>query len=156
MGYARNADGEPVVLAIEGKAKEAFGLPVRSWLRSDAMEFQRPTQPLPARAKRFEFMCSRLGFGVDLECQLRYQLLHRTVAAVTEAELRTAAAAVVVVHVFGSHSNSNWKDFELFLEALGLPLPTVGKITGPIALGSQRRMPTFFLWWQDDTPGVTS
>src|SRR5262245_24907542 len=36
MGYARNAADELVVIAVEGKTHEPFGLPVRSWLRGDA------------------------------------------------------------------------------------------------------------------------
>ena len=153
MGYARNSADEPIVLAVEGKAQEPFGPPVRAWLRGDALEPPPGAEPRRTRARRFEFLCARLGLGVDLECQLRYQLFHRTVSAVAEAELHAAAAAVVIVHAFGPESPSNWKDYELFLQALGAPQAAVGKTIGPIRLGSQRATNAFFLWWQDPIRG---
>lgn len=149
MGYARNAAGNPVILAVEGKAQEAFGLPVRSWLRGDALEPPVDATPRKSRTRRFDFLCARLGLGVDLECVLRYQLLHRTVSAVMEAELHAAAAAVVIVHAFGATSAANWNDFERFLEALNAGPAAPGKVTSPVRVGSQRSTETCFLWWQD-------
>ncbi len=149
MGYGRNASGEPIIIAVEGKAQETFGPPVRSWLRGDALEFPAGVEPRPTRARRFEFLCERLGLGVDHECQLRYQLLHRTVSALLEGELHAAVAVVVVVHAFGSEAASNWTDYQLFLEALGAPPPAPGSVAGPLRLGRERKTNTFFLWWQD-------
>jgi hypothetical protein len=37
MGYARNAAGDRVIVAVEGKARETFGLPVSSWVRGDRL-----------------------------------------------------------------------------------------------------------------------
>jgi hypothetical protein len=155
MGYARNAASEPVILAVEGKAQETFGLPVRSWLRGDALEFAAGVEPRKTRTRRFEFLCERLGLGVDHECQLRYQLLHRTVSAVLEGELHGAAAVVVVVHAFGPQSAGNWTDYQLFLEALGAKPPTPGVVAGPLGLGRGRKTVTYFLWWQDHLGRVT-
>jgi hypothetical protein len=154
IGYGRNAADEPIVVAVEGKAQETFGLPVRSWLRGDALEFRTSVEPTPTRTRRFEFLCERLGLGVDHECQLRYQLLHRTVSALLEGELHAAAAVVIVVHAFGPQSAGNWTDYQLFLEALGAPTPAPGVVAGPLRLGSGRKTDTFFLWWQDAHGGV--
>jgi hypothetical protein len=138
MAYAHNASGETVILAVEGKAQEAFGLPIRSWLRGDALQFAAETAARPTRVRRFEFLCTRLGLSVDHECQLRYQLFHRTVSALLEAERYAAKAAVVLVHAFGPHGSSNWTDYQLFLEALGAPSPTPGVVVGPLRLGTPR------------------
>jgi uncharacterized protein DUF6946 len=156
MGYARNRADEPVVLAVEAKAHEPFGLPVRSWLRGEVDEPSSNTEPHPARERRFAFLCERLGFSVDLECGLRYQLLHRTVSAVMEGELHAAAAVVVLIHDFGESAPGNWKDYELYLDALGFPSVVPGQVVGPALLGSRRSMPTYFLWWQDTPRGKTA
>jgi hypothetical protein len=156
MGYARNARGEAVVLAVEGKAQEVFGLPVRSWLRGDQLVFNSEAAVRPTRSRRFNYLCARLGLNPDPDCQLRYQLLHRTASAISEAELHSAVAAVVVVHAFGTHSTGNWSDFELFLDALHLKAPSPGAVAGPARLGSQRTTDTYFLWWQDTVHGDTA
>ena len=153
IGYARNVRDEPVILAVEGKAQEPFGLPVRSWLRGDVLEPAQTAKPRPTRTRRFEFLCDRLGLGPDPECALRYQLFHRTVSAVTEAEMQAAAAAVVIVHAFGPHAAANWTDYEHFLNALGLESVVPGKVFGPAHLGTRRATDTYFLWWQDPARG---
>jgi hypothetical protein len=149
MGYARNAQGDTVIIAVEGKALEPFGLPVRSWLRGDKEQFDPVTEVRGSRTRRLDFLCRRLGLSVDNECSLRYQLLHRTVSAVLEAELHGAVAAVVVVHAFGPQTSGNLKDFELFLEALGVSGTATGKASGPVQLGARKNVETWFLWWVD-------
>jgi len=151
MGYGRNAAGEPVIIAVEGKAQERFGLPMRSWLRGDEEQVLAGSEPRPTRQRRYRFLCDRLRLSADLECGLRYQLFHRTVSAVMEAELHGAAAALVVVHAFGEHPG-NWQDYNLFLEALGLGTASAGKLMGPARLGTAGATETWFLWWQDPLP----
>ena len=63
--------------------------------------------------------------------------------------MHAAAAAVVIVHAFGSHGDGNRNDYALFLNALGLESVAPGKVTGPVRLGTRRSMDTCFLWWQD-------
>lgn len=51
MGYARNRNKDPVILAVEGKATESFGLPVNIWVRGGG---QAP-DPVPSRIRRLQF-----------------------------------------------------------------------------------------------------
>lgn len=156
MGYARNATGDPVILAVEGKAREPAGLSVRAWLRGDAREPRPGVTPRQGRKRRFAFLCDRLGLALDLECGLQYQLLHRTVSAVMEAELHGAVAAVLLIHAFGATSPSHWTDFRLFLKEMGFDDATPARVSGPASLGTRRSMPTYFLWYQDPARSETA
>ncbi|HSA55340.1 MAG TPA: hypothetical protein VLE53_06525 [Gemmatimonadaceae bacterium] len=155
-GYARNSRDDVVILAVEGKAHEPAGISVRAWLRGDAREPHPGAMPRRSRERRFEFLCERLGLALDLECGLQYQLLHRTVSAVVEAELHGAVAAVLLIHAFGAMSPGHWSDYELFLKELGLDGAVPARVSGPASLGTRRSMPTYFLWWQDPTRSETA
>jgi len=90
MGYACNAKGDAVVL-----------------------------EPRPTRARRLEFLSKHLSRTISSDSPIRYQLLHRTVSAVLEAQLHGAAAAVVLVQSFGPDTAANFSDFSEFLNELG-------------------------------------
>lgn len=156
MGYARNAAGEAVILGVEGKARDPAGLSVRAWLRGDVHDPHHGARPRQARKRRFEFICERLGLALDLECGLQYQLLHRTVSAVMEAELHGAVAAVLLIHAFGATSPSHWTDYRLFLKEMGFDGVVPARVSGPASLGTRRSMPTYFLWYQDPTRSETA
>jgi Domain of unknown function (DUF6946) len=152
MGYGRNRSGEAVVAAVEGKADEPFALPVSSWVRGDHDPPQPAAVPRPSRLRRLEFLAKHLGFDVDPESRLRYQLLHRTTSAILEAKLHGAVLALVIVHVFGEHWTTNWPDFAAFAGALGSRIAEPGKALGPLLLGDGRDLPTYLLWFQDVRP----
>ena len=156
MGYARNAEDDTVILAVEGKAYEPAGLSVRAWLRGDAHDPHSGAKPRRARERRFEFLCERLGLALDLECGLQYQLLHRTVSAVMEAELHGAVAAVLLIHAFGATSPGHWTDYGLFLKEMGFDGVVPARVSGPASLGTRRSMPTYFLWYQDPARSETA
>jgi hypothetical protein len=150
MAYARNQGGDRVVLAVEGKTDETFGLRVFSWIRGDK-ELQQPDgQPRPSRERRLLFLASQLGLSITADSRLRYQLLHRTASAILEAAQLGAAAAVVVIHSFAGEGADadNWKDFSEFLRLLGLS-PSKGTLVGPVSLGSPIKVPVFFGWAAD-------
>jgi hypothetical protein len=94
------------------------------------------------------FLARHLGVDIGTESRLRYQLLHRTVSAVLEAQLHGAGAAVVLVHAFGPEAIHNWDDFSDFIQHLGGPLPATGKVAGPYAVAEKKELPVYFLWWQ--------
>lgn len=148
MAYGRNGIGQPVVLAVEGKADEVFAQRVCSWVRGDAPEADLSLPPRPSRQRRLAFLAKHLGLDVGTDSRLRYQLLHRTTSAVLEAQLHGAGAAIVLVHAFGREASDNWRDFSDFIQEFGGTSPVIGKVSGPCQTGEHRDLPTFFLWWQ--------
>jgi hypothetical protein len=81
---------ELAVLAIEAKVKESFGQYVKDWL----------TEGGDNRAKRLRGLCDLLDLSTESASGLRYQLLHRTAAAVLEAKRYRARHAAMVVQSF--------------------------------------------------------
>jgi len=148
MAYGRNAIGQRVVFAVEGKADEVFALRVCSWVRGDEPEANLSLPPRASRQRRLRFLARHLALDIGTESRLRYQLLHRTVSAVLEAQLHGAEAAVVLIHAFGREAPENWRDFSDFIQELGGAAPVNGKVSGPYATGENRDVPTYFLWWQ--------
>jgi hypothetical protein len=148
MAYGRNARGDAVVLAVEGKADEPFASRVWAWVRGDEKNPTMSADPRRTRLRRLEFLSNHLSKEIPPDSTLRYQLLHRTVSAVLEAQLHGAVAAVVLVHAFGREAADNLSDFSEFLTELGGSGVTKGMVSGPYQLGEQRNVPTYFLWWQ--------
>jgi hypothetical protein len=98
----RGAD-QVIACAIEGKVEEPFGPTVGEWL----------TDPSKGKLDRLAFIRQTLG--------TRYQLLHRTAAAVIEADRFMAAAAAMIVHSFSP--TLRWlEDFRSFARLFGLEL----------------------------------
>lgn len=148
MAYGRNAKGDAVVFAVEGKADEPFGSRVWAWVRGDAKNPTMSAEPRRTRMHRLKFLAKHLSKEIPQNSTLRYQLLHRTVSAVLEAQLHGAVAAVVLVHAFGPEAADNFSDFSEFLRELGGSGVTKGTVSHPFQLGEQRDLPTYFLWWQ--------
>lgn len=98
-----------VSIAVEGKVSEAFGPTLGEW-RLEAS---------PGKQTRLEFLCQCLGLKNTPPDDIRYQLLHRTASAVTEAKRFRATCAVLLVHSF-SQSNEWFEDYVRFLNHYGL------------------------------------
>jgi hypothetical protein len=112
---AKNEDGTGI-LAIEGKARESFGPLVKCWLQ---------TKPSEGKERRLDALCEGLGLARTRVLQLRYQLLHRTIAATIEAKRLGCGRAVVLVHHFAPSSEpkpSSFVDFAKFTCLVGAPL----------------------------------
>lgn len=103
---ARHASGT-VACAIEGKVDEPFGPTVA----------QQMTEASSGKTERMDYLCRRLGLS-DCPGEVHYQLLHRSVSALIEAERFAANRAAMIVHSFSP--DRRWFDaYARFVELLG-------------------------------------
>lgn len=147
MAYCRNAEGKYVVVAIEGKANEAFDKPISDWVKGKG------TSPVPSRERRLMFLNEVLGTKFQPTSSVQYQLVHRTASAVIAARAEGAAAAMMLVHAFGSGRGakaSNWSAFRTFIEHMlgGVPAEP-NRALGPAAISDKERTPLYFVWIDD-------
>lgn len=127
----------PVVIGVEGKRDEAFGPIVFDWLAKGGR-----------RQERLEGLCRVLGLDPGQCHALRYQLFHRTVAVLFEAEAAGAKNAMLLVHSF-STGDSGFNDFERFTAELGVPLTVRNGVSEAKALND---MVFRFAWVSDPEP----
>lgn len=102
------AAGQTMSLAVEAKVNEPFGPTVGEWMQ----------HPSPGKRERLAFICGLLGLENPVPDHLRYQLLHRTAAAVIEADRFKTDAAAMVVQSF-SQEHRWFEDFALFCDVMG-------------------------------------
>ena len=103
---ARHAKGT-IACTIEGKVDEPFGPTVG----------QQMAEASPGQRQRMDYLCGQLGLATCPD-QIHYQLLHRTVSALIEAERFATADAAMIVHSFSP--TKKWFDaFASFVELLG-------------------------------------
>lgn len=96
-----------IAIAVEGKVHEPFGVIVRDWLADSSI----------GKNARLNFLCDQLETTPSMVQDARYQLLHRTVSAIIEAERFGAASAMLLVHAFGAELTS-YSDYERFVGLL--------------------------------------
>ena len=99
------------MLGIEGKVDEPFGPFVSEWLTNASANKQ----------ARLSVLRETLGLADRGVSILRYQLLHRTAAAIYEAQRYKVRRAVMLMHSF-SDSHSWFDDFQRFADAIGAPV----------------------------------
>lgn len=133
-------------MGVEAKVSEPFG----RCLSDDYFSF-----PRSAKQQRIERLAAMLGLDVRKSSflDLRYQLLHRTAAAVFEAKRYRTDKAIIMVQTF-SDSDEHWDDFACFVEALG-GRPEKGALSA-IQLEGQ---PNLWLGWCNSAnfkPGVSA
>jgi hypothetical protein len=129
---------ELVVLGVEGKVTESFGPLVSEWL-ADGSE---------GKARRLQSLCEVLDLNPDIVGNLRYQLFHRTVAAILEAKRYRSAKAVMLVHSFCPDA-TGLSDYVAFFNAVGIYNLRRDQLSEPITLGHIR----FWTGWaSDDCP----
>ncbi len=138
-----SANGGNAVIAIEGKVDEGFGEPVLAW-RS------RKSKRRPARLAS---LCDLLGLAANAVDGLGYQLLHRTAAALLEAQRYRVDRALMVVHSFAEHNptakkGDSFEQFQEFAAALGAPLERRNSISDPVT----RQDIALRLAWVSDRP----
>jgi len=102
-------DSDLVSIAVEGKVSEPFGDLVGDWFAN----------PSKGKETRLKFLCDKLGVTFPPPNDVRYQLFHRTVSAILEAERFNANHAVMVVHTF-SPTNEWLDEYQQFLALLSL------------------------------------
>jgi hypothetical protein len=99
--------GGLAIVGVEAKVTETFGQLVSEWIDDKGGK--------PARLAQ---LCATLGIGIEAVSDLRYQLLHRTVAAIMEAKRYRTDRAAMLVHSF-CRADSGLADFKKFARALG-------------------------------------
>jgi hypothetical protein len=123
-------DAGLISVAVEGKAAEPFGPTLGEW-QTDG----------EGRQVRLAFLLETLGLRGPLDPSIRYQLLHRTAAAVLEAQRFLAPHAVMLVQAFGLAEQS-FADFAAF-SALFEAQASVGQV---VTVG-QRGGVSLYLGW---------
>ncbi|MFX0199000.1 MAG: DUF6946 family protein [Candidatus Hodarchaeota archaeon] len=98
------AQGQLIVIMVEGKVSESFGPTVGEWKASESK----------GRTQRLKFIKEQLGLTQELPLDIRYQLLHRTASAVIEAIRFNARSAAMLVHSF-SEDDQGFEDYRAFL-----------------------------------------
>jgi hypothetical protein len=107
LAVLRTGDGL-AVLGVEAKVKESFGPIVRDWLADGGAN----------KAERLRGLCNLLGIEEDAAMILRYQLFHRTAAAILEAKRYGARHAAMIVQSF-CPDRTGLGDFQAFAEVVG-------------------------------------
>lgn len=135
---------ELISIAVEGKVDEEFDVPVRDWLdRSTAEQARRgPHEPNAQARQRLSFLCELLQLDEADIRDLRYQLLHRTVAAILEAQRFAAQHAVMLVHSF-SASGAWLADYQAFAQRMGARGADADRI---VAVGERGGIPLYLAW----------
>lgn len=95
-----------VSITVEGKVSEPFGPTLGEWL----------TEPSTGKIQRLNFLKEKLELTGEMPMDIRYQLIHRTVSALLEAEKFNASSAVMLIHSF--NQNDLW--FNEYLSFLNL------------------------------------
>lgn len=127
FALARSTAGV-LAVAVEGKVDEPFGPTVAE-------------KRLTGAEERLKYLHTLLELNPESSGALRYQLFHRTAAALILARDFAAAAAVMVVHSF-SPEHRWFDDFEQFCDAFGAK-PTRGQLLG---VGKRDGIPLFIGW----------
>jgi hypothetical protein len=127
LAIVRTSNGL-AVLGIEAKVNEPFGPPVSEW-----------NDYSPSKLRRLASLVEKLKLRSAHTGLLRYQLLHRTVAAIIEAEKEQAADALMIVQSFSPIDvKTGFDDFSKFSAELGIPIDAPGKLSSPLQVGSVR------------------
>jgi hypothetical protein len=96
-----------ISITVEGKVSEPFGPTVQEWQKT----------PSSGKSERLAYLLNILGLS-SVPGTIRYQLLHRTVSAIIEAQRFNATHAVMLVHSF-SQSSEWFQDYAAFVSLMG-------------------------------------
>ena len=117
LALVHTRDGYAVI-AVEGKADEPFGPVIGKWLSDGST----------GKQHRLKKLCEVLSLDPQQVSDLRYQLLHRAVAAVFEAQRYRCQRALMLVHSF-SAKQASFDDFGRFVAAMGQPIISPGRVS---------------------------
>jgi hypothetical protein len=115
---------ELAVLGVEAKVSESFGPFVSEWL-GDGSE---------GKLRRLQGLCDLFGLNPQAVGHLRYQLFHRTAAAILEARRYRARKAVMLVHSFCPQA-TGLSDYAEFFSAVGFDETGKDRLAGPLTFG---------------------
>lgn len=148
MIYCRDGRYGKAVIAIEGKVDEKFDKRISDWIRNGQDPIT--VQISEGKKRRLQWLCKHLDLPFDDQSRIRYQLLHRTVAALQEAKHVGAAVAIMLVQSFGECAE-NWADFAAFGEAMGFTSIAPNSISEPKLVSAFPGI-RLHLGWADDLP----
>lgn len=102
-------DNKIYAVAVEAKVNEPFGPTIGEWMQNASN----------GKIERIRHICDLLGLETIPPGHLRYQLFHRTAAAILESERFKTDNAAMIIQSFSQ--NHKWfEDFYSFSEFLGL------------------------------------
>lgn len=128
------------VIGVEAKVTESFGPFVSEWLGERG----------EGKTKRLQGLCDLLGLDPANVGHLRYQLFHRTAAAILEARRYRASKAAMLVHSFCPDA-TGLADYIAFFEAVGVNGVGRDRLGGPVTLGG---LEFWTGWVSDKCPAV--
>ena len=132
---ARSND-QLISITVEGKVSEPFGDTISEWRKDDS----------EGKRKRLKFLLKELELEDNKEINaIRYQLLHRTASALTEAKKFGASNAIMLVHSF-SQSNEWFSDYSQLLASFGLNAQTDSLVFA----GNINTIDLYFGWVRGD------
>ena len=144
-GNQRNSDlvvvgfdlSGPVLVTVEAKADEQFGLVIGEYVQR--ARDKNPRSMVPKRVERLRELVFPGGLKDEEFNQLRYQLLHAVAGTLMEARRRKANVAVFVVHEFLSADTNeelvkrNTDDLRKFVAATSGDPVFIGRLAGPFS-----------------------
>ncbi len=145
------SESTSISIAVEGKVDEGFDQIVSKWLVAGDSP-----NSLANRSTRVGGMVQFFGLSESLVTNIRYQLIHRTYAAVIEAEKHGHDQAMLMVHSFSPDGviRPGWDDFvawaRLLRETDTDPVPDT-----PWRCRTLNGRPSWFLWVSDSAQPVT-
>jgi hypothetical protein len=144
MVEAVDPSGAMVVLGVEGKVSESFGPLVKTWLKDVDHERSRENKEERLAGLLTALELRRAAPEVGW---VRYQLIHRTFAALAHARELGAHRAVLVVHSFAPGADaSNRRAYFEFLEALGIG---DADVEAPVRVGERMGVELWACWVRD-------
>lgn len=117
-------EDQTCALAVEAKVNEFFGPTVAEWMIGAS----------DGKVERLRFICETLGLDSPPVGALRYQLFHRTAAAVIEAKRFKTDRAAMVVQSF-SQDHRWFEDFAAFAQLFGLQAERGRPLTATLPSG---------------------
>ena len=132
------AKNELVSICVEGKVSEDFGPLVSGWLN----EKDKKTN----KKERLNFIIMKLGLENKEIGNIRYQLMHRTVSSLIEAEKFNAKNALLLIHSF-SQEYAHFDDFANFVSLYDLKAEK-DSVNGPVSI---KGISLYFSWVKGET-----
>jgi hypothetical protein len=129
------SNNELISIMVEGKVSESFGEIILDWGKNSSINSGKP--------KRLDYLLKKLNLNNNQVQQIKYQLLHRTVSAILEAQRIGAKNALMLVHSF-SQTNQHFNDFEQFVKLFGLTA-RINSIAGPHQIQGEG-IDLYFCW----------
>ncbi|MEG2198146.1 MAG: hypothetical protein RRY26_11935 [Cellulosilyticaceae bacterium] len=126
------SDKEYMCIMVEGKKEESFGDRVEKWVETASDGWQNV---------RLQYILHKLDLVEKRVKNIRYQLLHRTLSALLEAEYVKADKCMVMIYSFSEHA-TNFKDYEEFVQLFGVT-PKKKEVCGPINIKNKQ---VYFTW----------